>query len=720
MKRNRALSNSLRWWIGSYSAIIIIAIVINLFGHAMGVLTVEQEMERTNALVLNNIKSIYDMYFQSVQDAAYRTLRSSSVAQLNSRRDLRSDRRTELVLEVSKDLNLLLKDSVIVENAFVVIKSRDMCIDSLNLCTISMAYDIYFKDVYPSREQWETEMFETSAVKWVFAKDGSDQQAMYLVHPLPQATGLPSCLVILEFRMSAVNKMMQESLENDESKFYMVHDGEVILGSDSDLQLTDPEKDGRVSIGGESYIISRVESQIQQLQYVYCVSNDVQRKKINLVISVVVLCYLACILIGGLCVWFFTKRNYENTKAVQAEIRDRNEKLSANILSQILQRKIKVENGNQSFLAKYNLRLSGKEFVIASLDFSLYAENEEEAGAERYQVVFTYAREKIVSMTEEIGNVNFCDINDVFICVFSCFETTRLIRQLQEILTQLRGCMLKEKQVDFICALSRVTDDISGLADLYEQTVEMIGFRFMQQDKFIFEYGDIMQDKKNYEYSMETERRLLNLIYAREKAKAAYLLEEVLEDNIRKISMSMLRILISVLINTLLKAASELDVDEQLDYSALSSVAMQVTNDASYKHAKKAMVDFIDQLCQLHMRDTKGVQDIRMQKILEFIEKNYARQDLSVGMIAEEFGITPNYMSRYFKEQMGEGMLDYIVKLRLSKAKGLLKDSGKTVGMISQEVGFTKTMVLTKAFKRYEGITPTQYRELQKEARGAE
>ena len=106
--------------------------------------------------------------------------------------------------------------------------------------------------------------------------------------------------------------------------------------------------------------------------------------------------------------------------------------------------------------------------------------------------------------------------------------------------------------------------------------------------------------------------------------------------------------------------------------------------------------------------DDDGMDNIA--RIKRFVEEKYNDSNLNNSMIAENVGISANYISKYFKEQTGEGLLNYITKLRVEKAKKLLADTDKTLGDVAVEVGFYNALALIRAYKKVEGITPTQYR----------
>lgn len=69
------------------------------------------------------------------------------------------------------------------------------------------------------------------------------------------------------------------------------------------------------------------------------------------------------------------------------------------------------------------------------------------------------------------------------------------------------------------------------------------------------------------------------------------------------------------------------------------------------------------------------------------------------------------YLSSFFKEQTGENLSDYINRVRLSKAKLLLKGSNMTVNEAALKTGYNNCNTFIRVFKKYEGITPGKYKE---------
>ena len=68
-------------------------------------------------------------------------------------------------------------------------------------------------------------------------------------------------------------------------------------------------------------------------------------------------------------------------------------------------------------------------------------------------------------------------------------------------------------------------------------------------------------------------------------------------------------------------------------------------------------------------------------------------------------------MSKQFKEKVGVSFVQYVTKCRMDKAKELLKDSSMKLADIAETLGMGNVQSFIRTFKKYEGMTPGQYRE---------
>jgi YesN/AraC family two-component response regulator len=85
-------------------------------------------------------------------------------------------------------------------------------------------------------------------------------------------------------------------------------------------------------------------------------------------------------------------------------------------------------------------------------------------------------------------------------------------------------------------------------------------------------------------------------------------------------------------------------------------------------------------------------------------------ENLYLDHIAEIVETSPKYFSSYFKKTFGVNYVEYLNKVRLSHAKELLKDRSLTIGEIGEKTGYLNSSTFTTTFKKYYGISPSEYR----------
>ncbi|MNE64077.1 Multiple antibiotic resistance protein MarA [compost metagenome] len=92
------------------------------------------------------------------------------------------------------------------------------------------------------------------------------------------------------------------------------------------------------------------------------------------------------------------------------------------------------------------------------------------------------------------------------------------------------------------------------------------------------------------------------------------------------------------------------------------------------------------------------------------IEDNYREPNLSLNQIADELDMSPIYISRLYKQQTLNSIVDVILEVRMREVCSLLENTDLPVTVIAERCGFTSSSYLHRMFKRSFGTTPTDYR----------
>lgn len=126
---------------------------------------------------------------------------------------------------------------------------------------------------------------------------------------------------------------------------------------------------------------------------------------------------------------------------------------------------------------------------------------------------------------------------------------------------------------------------------------------------------------------------------------------------------------------------------------------------------EKKIIDFTLKVSDiLNKRQSEEYGNI-IHQIIKFINQRYY-EDISLEIIAAHVSMNPSYISRLFKQKTNMNITDYITKVRMEKAKELLKESSLKVYEISQRVGYYDYRYFSKLFKEYTYLTPQEYRQL--------
>ena len=79
--------------------------------------------------------------------------------------------------------------------------------------------------------------------------------------------------------------------------------------------------------------------------------------------------------------------------------------------------------------------------------------------------------------------------------------------------------------------------------------------------------------------------------------------------------------------------------------------------------------------------------------------------------MAEHTFVSTYYISRMFKKEMGKNFVDYLNEIRIEKAKEMLRDVRFKTYEVAEQVGIPDAHYFSKLFKKYVGVTPTEFRE---------
>ncbi|CCU78927.1 Transcriptional regulator, AraC family [Halanaerobium saccharolyticum subsp. saccharolyticum DSM 6643] len=130
------------------------------------------------------------------------------------------------------------------------------------------------------------------------------------------------------------------------------------------------------------------------------------------------------------------------------------------------------------------------------------------------------------------------------------------------------------------------------------------------------------------------------------------------------------------------------------------------------------MVVIIDRIIEIETKysnknDKKTNPNLQLAEIIAYINQNY-KNKITLQNIAEKLYISKYYLSHFFKDSTGFTVIEFVNNKRIMEAQKLLIKSSENITDIAVNVGFNSLTHFERTFKKINGITPTQYRGIEK------
>ncbi|MFK3936985.1 response regulator [Alkalihalobacillus sp. NPDC078783] len=140
----------------------------------------------------------------------------------------------------------------------------------------------------------------------------------------------------------------------------------------------------------------------------------------------------------------------------------------------------------------------------------------------------------------------------------------------------------------------------------------------------------------------------------------------------------------------------------------------QLSNGQSWNESVQLFEGIVAEVCQSQKWDENLKHRQLVEQVLESIQQRL-EENITLSDLADELYISRNYLGRIFRKVVGESFKDYLLRVRMEKAKKMIYEGSYLIYEISERVGYTNPAYFSSAFKKYSGQTPTEL--IQKRAR---
>jgi len=204
-------------------------------------------------------------------------------------------------------------------------------------------------------------------------------------------------------------------------------------------------------------------------------------------------------------------------------------------------------------------------------------------------------------------------------------------------------------------------------------------------------------------------KKLNDYLYSLDKEAMRQYVIRIFDDAEARLDYERVQLISIELLLNLTAMYSDLTNDHEWLYERKKELYDQIKGIETLVDMKRWFVEVYEELIR-KVRSVYSSDQAAIPKVIAYIDQNYDRE-LSLQVLSRHVHLSKNYLANLFKKETGEGVIDYITKVRLERAKALLRGTDLKSGEICSKVGIPDSKYFSKLFKKMEGMTPSEYRE---------
>lgn len=161
------------------------------------------------------------------------------------------------------------------------------------------------------------------------------------------------------------------------------------------------------------------------------------------------------------------------------------------------------------------------------------------------------------------------------------------------------------------------------------------------------------------------------------------------------------------LLNTILR---ELTGDRDAMLPDTGIFATRLLSFRNWRDASEALMETAKSVMRMISETKSATGGDIVDEVKRYIEQ-FFNEDITLGWVADQYYIHPNYFSKLFKLKCGENFNDFVTRIRLEKAVSLMTGSELTLAEIAEFVGYDSAAYFSNVFRKAYGMSPSKYRE---------
>lgn len=312
--------------------------------------------------------------------------------------------------------------------------------------------------------------------------------------------------------------------------------------------------------------------------------------------------------------------------------------------------------------------------------------------------------------------------SQIVLLLFGDDPEAKFMERVENWVQLILEALQKELNISLFMAAGDVTDDFSGIHRSYEMAQKKIKEKRAEEKRILALRNQETEQELNTRfddvYGEYDFKLLIKEIRNGDSEKAQTELQAILQSSYRRLQsadMMKLQLFYMNFINRIAGACLP-ECEAYADELAMQCMTVMreliyIGSDTIVTEMWDCLKKFVEKLVEVYQENNGKRKHWMIDQVLQYVEENY-NTALSTKDIAGRFFMNTSYFSKLFHEQMGCTFSNYLINVRVEKAKMMLTQTNMKLYDIAEAVGYTNVQYFSTIFKEKEGLTPSAFRQM--------
>lgn len=751
-------------WLFSYVIFLIIFIVVSFLIYFNTTKIIENEIIKANNVLLKSTQNDMDEILKDARKVSVEALFNYRIQSLLNYKNEISDAQYFDIYKLLQDFRIYATSYKTIDNMYIVLKKINKVVSLNGITDINAFFNMNYPMEVTTYNNWLHEYDERKVEKYslVFAGKKTVQRKILYMRSLSTIDNkdLTNCITVEINEARLTSQLSIVDTINKGTSFIIDNDNKIVtsfnpitLPQDFNLNSTKKSDVIYTKFAGKNVVISFIASTVNDWKYVTIVPESVFLEKVNLIKTITYSGIFFSFILGAILIYYFLRKNYnpinkllnilinqpnfinedknnneytiienglknaiEDRNSITTQLNSQNLMLRIHYIEKLLKGIALDDVPVNEALNSYNITFNSNYFTVVLLYLEYFPKDDTAlSNFNDIRFIFSNIIEELIGQNH---NGFMIEVDGNLVCLIN-INKNRLAEVSSDLLKAIENSQefISQKfHIKFTASIGAVHEDIDKIHLCYNESLEAMNYKKVLGIKHTLCFEDIDGNYHGtYYYPLNKEQQLINFIKCGEYDGAKLTVDEIFEINFVKnqINVDLTQCLMLNMVSTMIRAVNEVSNHSKNNFLEDLNPLSRLLPCKSVEEMKNQLVIFLETFCN-HMNQINNCSsNWVVNDVVPYIQKNYNDINLSVSVLAEKFDVHPVYISKVFKDEVGDGLLDFINKTRIKNSLILLKERKEcNLDEISKEVGFSNVRTFSRVFKKYEGISPGKFKNM--------